>query len=211
MAGNSSATLTCELKKLVVLTSVKASLEGGSLSFSKYLENPLSMSHIDFTSSSLTASTSSEINIYVPIVVGSYLIEYAMLGWIGSNNIAKLFKIFGNNEGTYGFTKSTKLGGTSLADDALNLIDFDGNNYNWKVKDNGCVPDAAGYSTVAEIIPANLLTEATMKPTITGCTNTMKIMNTNTGEANLHFIVHSFKKFWSGNITWGLYSDSAEY
>ena len=39
----------------------------------------------------------------------------------------------------------------------------------------------------------------------------MQAMNPKTGEANSHFIVHSFKKFWSGNITWGLYSSSATY
>ena len=59
-----------------------------------------------------------------------------MVGWLSSNNILKLFKMFGNNEGTYGFSKATKLGGTSLSDNALNLIDYDGD-VNWNVKDNG--------------------------------------------------------------------------
>ena len=53
--------------------------------------------------------------------------------------------MFGNNEGTYGFSKATKLGGTSLSDNALNLIDYDGD-VNWNVKDNGCVTTTAKYS-----------------------------------------------------------------
>ena len=43
-----------------------------------------------------------------------------MIGWLGNDNIAKLFKIFGHNEGTYGFAKATKLGGTTLPDAAAN-------------------------------------------------------------------------------------------
>ena len=43
-----------------------------------------------------------------------------MVGWMLDNNIVKLFKVFGNNEGTYGFAKATKLGGTSLPDAAAN-------------------------------------------------------------------------------------------
>ena len=71
MAGNNSAGLTCELKRLIVAASLRSNLEDGTTTFSAYLENPLSMSHIDFTSSSLTTSSSSEINIYVPIVIGT--------------------------------------------------------------------------------------------------------------------------------------------
>ena len=87
MVGSSSG-LTCEYKKIAVLDSLVSSLT------TKILENPLSMSHLDFTASGLTSST-TEINIYVPIVIGSSLIEYVMMGWLTSTNIGKLFKVFG--------------------------------------------------------------------------------------------------------------------
>lgn len=68
-----------------------------------------------------------------------------MMGWLTDTNIGKLFKVFGLNEGTYGFVKSTKLGGTLLADHADNLINYNGI-ANWIVKDNGCSTSTAGYS-----------------------------------------------------------------
>ena len=87
------------------------------------VENPLSMNHFDFKATGLVQLT-TEINIYIPVVIGTSLIEYAMIGWLSDTNIIKLFKVFGRNEGTYNFVKSTKLGGTSLIDNALNKIDF---------------------------------------------------------------------------------------